>query len=798
MKTINRDQTQVVKDMPQSDITLDVATVDDRKFYSYSLNFIIDQVAAYTSDVRTMQVDVAYKNVGKTFTLLSGKNFSNFSEINKQLLSVNKKRRDFITQKDAEQKANNILEKKVDIFAKTPKISLYRLRQTNFIDLTTIVTNYVSNSTNSTVNDLLRTPLQEMSSDTGESLYSNLTLRGRDPAEKIAPEQIIQDGPRVRSGLLTTSRMTQTIAGSFTTRQIGAIENNNLPRALRSRAIQTTTADVKLPYKFQIPVSSKPPNGKFTIICTLRSSNGDLVQKADFIINHAREERQYSIPRILPTTFISPINSTEACINVFNKDPRVSSIRLYARDIPSHQTISDQARFTKTQDITADWQQRTIKQKFLFKSGTSKLVRALPVLTNGLVLGNFKSTSIPKPKSTVAGSVIAFSDKNVVTVNAYDTPTSYSYVQFVRRNLSKKQKSWDEIQDPIKVGLGIATITDTEIRPGVAYEYGVILQDKYGNKAQAKGTSIVIVQDYTAGTELSVSIKTSTVNNSEITTTFNVGVRLSKDGDRTGLLEATKAQGINDFFASETKQLSGDLNSITKVNIKRISRDTGEVKDLGVVEPGDFTDTTTENVVYIFEGLLRSQADLFEETGAKKVAPKVLNPRDALQRGNIVSSALTNTNKISNVNFTQKFLSKKSLLRGTLSYGITKVMDDEESGFLQGKLGITNVVSITKPRLDYSIGNFDLIICDPGRRLLSFDVQNRGPQKSIDFFIVSTLRGGIKSVVGSCHYIDDSTRQHFLDDKTYLTTGNVSYVITPVGYDGVTGSEVTSQQFEVI
>ena len=125
-------------------------------------------------------------------------------------------------------------------------------------------------------------------------------------------------------------------------------------------------------------------------------------------------------------------------------------------------------------------------------------------------------------------------------------------------------------------------------------------------------------------------------------------------------------------------------------------------------------------------------------------------------------------------------------------------MDDEESGFLQGKLGITNVVSITKPRLDYSIGNFDLIICDPGRRLLSFDVQNRGPQKSIDFFIVSTLRGGIKSVVGSCHYTDDSTRQHFLDDKTYLTTGNVSYVITPVGYDGVTGSEVTSQQFEVI
>jgi hypothetical protein len=804
MKTINKDLIPVVKDMPQSDITLDTVTIGSRQFYRYKISFVIDQIAAYSSGAREMKVDVAYKRVGKTFSLLGGKNFSSPAEINNQILNGNKLRRDFIKQRDDEQKSNNILERKIDIFAKSPKISMFRLKQTGFIDLVNTTTEYVSDNTinpagvSPKVNDLVKQQTPAATSSTGPAIYSSLTLRGRDPANNITSDQLVQDGPKVRSGAMTVSRPGSTIAGAFTTLQPATSSNSNLPSALRSSAVQRTTSDTELPYMFQIPVSAAPPGGKLALICTIRSQSGDLIQKIDFIINHAREVRQFNVPRILPETSIQPINTTTARVNVFNSDPRVTGVRVYSRDVPSYQTVSEQKPYASNADVAADWRQRASTQRLRLKSGTSKIVRLLPVLSDGVVLGNFKSTSLPKTRGVIAGTVIAIADKGVVTISAYETPASYNYVQFVRRTVSKRQKLWENIEVPVKVGLGIATITDRTVRPGLTYEYAAVLQDKYGNTAQARGTSIINVQDYTAGTELSVTTKSSSASNGSITTTFNISVSLTSNSDTSAILSATKAAGIDDYFASETKTLSGDLNSITKVNVKRVSQDTGEVKDLGVIEPGDFTDTTTENSVYIFEGLLRSQADLFEETGARKASAKVFDPRDALQRGNIVSSALNSTPKIANVNFTQKFLSKKSLLRGTLSYGNTKTIDDESSGFLQGRLGITVTANVQLSPGTYFIENFNLIVGDSIHRLLTFDVQNTNSQKSIDFFIISTLRGGVRSIVGTCHYISENTRQNFLDNKTSLTTGTITYVITPVGYDGVTGTEVTSQQFEVV
>jgi hypothetical protein len=805
MKTINRDLLTVVKEMPQSDITLDIVTSGNRQFYKYNLSFVIDQIAAYSSGAREMKVEVAYKSVGRTFSLLGGKKFANAAEINRQLLGVNKIRSDFIKQKDDEQKANNILEQQVDIFGRSPKISLFRLRQTGFLDLASVVTEYEQDSNTQSpttavaiINDLIKTQPVQGTSNTGPFTHSSITLRGKDPAAQIVPEQAVQDGPRVRSGTMPVRQQPPTIANAFTSQQAQTLSNSNLPNSLKTRVTQRATTDVKLPYTFQIPISSVPPSGKISIICSIRASNGDLVQKIDFVINHAREVRQYGVPRKLPEVSISQVNPTTACVNVFNSDPRVTNIRIYTRDVPTYQSVSEQQRYASVLEISADWRQRATVQRIKFKTGTSKITRFLPVLSNGIVLGNFKTSSFPKPKGVVAGIVVATSNKSVVTVTAYETPASYMYVQFVRRNIDKRQKAWENIGEPVKVGLGVATIIDNTTRSGLTYEYAAILQDKYGNSAQARGTSIVTVSDYTSGTEINVTTKSTAINNGATTTVFNITVTLTKDTDTTALLAATRAQGIDEYFASETKKLSGDLNSITKVNVKRVSKDTGEVKDLGSIEPGEFTDTTTENVVYIFEGLLRSQADLFEETGARKVAPKVFDPKDALQRGNIVSSTLTNTAAISKSNFTQKFLSKKSLLRGTLSYGNTKVMDDEASGFLQGRLGITTTSNVSRAPGTYTISSFELTVGDPGHRLLSFNVQNSNSQKVIDFFVISTLRGGVRSVVGTCHYVDTNIRQNFLDDKTYLTTGVVQYVITPVGYDGITGSEVTSQHFEVV
>jgi hypothetical protein len=280
--------------------------------------------------------------------------------------------------------------------------------------------------------------------------------------------------------------------------------------------------------------------------------------------------------------------------------------------------------------------------------------------------------------------------------------------------------------------------------------------------------------------------------------TYNVSVNLVKDSDVTSILNATKDLGIDAYFSPETIKLSGDLSAITKVNVKRFSLDTGEIKDMGVIPPGTFTDSSTENVTYIFEGLLRGQADFYEEIGAQSTSPRTYDPKDALQRNQIVSSALTTTANNNKVNFTQKFLSKKSLLRGNISYGNTRSKDVDASGFLQGRLGITQTSTIQRSNPVITIGNFDLIAADDRHRILTFDVQSESVQKNIDFFIISVLRGGVRSVIGACHYIDTNVKQNFLDNRTRLTTGVLSYVITPVRFDGTTMDEIITQQFEVM
>lgn len=790
--------------MPRSSIDLNVVTINDRKYYEYRVEFVIDQVAAYAANIRTMKVDIAYKKVGKTFSLLGRKTFLSATDLNAQILGGKKIRSNFVKERDEEQKNSIIISRNVDIFSRSRKLSKFRLQSTKYIDLVSIDDSYdpVSNESSKQTTRLIASDLIKNNPSLGTSkggpvVYSSLIQQGKDPAKHIVGSSLVEDATNSRRGLGKLNKPNASIANAFTT--VITQENNNLlPSALQVQKRQNVTTDITIPHTFRIPASTQILNGKFTIICTIRKSSGDLAQKVNFIVSQVKQLAEYSVPKKLPTTEMQFITKTHVQVNVFNDDPRISNIRLYSRDIPAYQTAMNYAPYRNISQITADWKEKLSTSRLPIKSGSSKIIRALPVLTTGIVLGNFESKTHTVREEVVAGTVVAISNKGNVEISLYESPTNYKYVQFAKRSIDKKQKTWTEIQNPIKTIGGIASIEDLDVLNERTYEYAAFLQDSYGNVKKARTTSIIRVSDYTSGTELKITQKGLSVVDGNTTTTFTIAVTLVKDSDTTALLVATKEQGIDTYFEQETLKLAGDLSSITKVNVKRLSLDTGTIVDLGVIATGDYTDTTTENVVYIFEGLLRGQADLYEEIGADKIANKVFNPRDALQRSQIVSSSLTKIPKNAKINFTQKFLSKKSLLRGTLSYGDTKSRDIDNSGFLQGRLGLTETRLVLKQRAITEIDNFNLIVADESRRMLSFDVKSSNSQKNIDFFIISTIKGSIRSVIGTCHYVDDSISQYFLDDKTRLKVGRFSYVVTPVGYDGTTLDEVSSQQFEVM
>lgn len=805
MNTINRDIVTIIKDLPQSDISLSVVTENGQQHYEYRCNFVIDQIAAYSVDVRTMQIDIAYKRVGKNFSLLGNKAFTSNTDINQTILNRNKIKKEFIESSDQEQKRNTILVKRADIFGASPKISKFRLKQTKFIDLQSIESRFVSEEkipqnivVKDSASDLVVSQPSSLTTRTDVDIYSSLVGKGRDPAALIEQKSLVQDVTSQRQGTASIVRQQAGISRSFATTSAPGNFNSNLPLALKSRLQQSLTTDVKLPYTFKIPTSSIPATGKFVVICTIRKNNGNLVQKIDFIINHARQLTKYSIPRSLPVTGIQITSNNSAKISIFNKDPRVTAVRVFKRNVPQYQGITEQSAFAAIKDVPANWQEQAVMDRLPIKSSSNILIRCTPVLTNGIVLGNFDSKSYTQKSDIIAGTVLATSNMGYVTVELFGTPASYKYVQFVRRSITRHQKEWQNIGDPVTSFDGTPTYNDYTARKEDVYEYAAFLQDTHGSVKRARSTSIVKVIDYTSNTTLVVNQKSKVVNDLETTTTFDLQVKLVNDSDTTAILAASKALSIETYYENETLKLAGDLTSATKVSIKRITIDTGEIKDLGVVDIGEFVDTTSDNVVYLFEGLLRGQPDLFEEVGAKKTAQKIFDPKDAFQRSQIVSSALSSTAQISKSNFTQKFLSKKSLLKGTLSYGNTKSNDIDTSGFLQGRLGITETVAVTRQVAAITITNFDLVVADQKRRIISFDVLSNNTQKDIDFFIITSVRGGIRSVIGACHYNSSAVRQNFLDNKTNLTNGSITYVVTPVGYDGRALSEVTSQRFEVL
>lgn len=804
MNTINRDLVAIIKDMPQKDIELNIVTQGNQQFYEYRCNFVIDQVAAYAVDVRTMQIDIAFKRVGKTFSLLGNKTFASNTDINQALLNTNKIKKEFIEASDKDQKNSTILVKRADIFAVSPKISKFRLKQTRFIDLQSIESSFIADESlpkntvlKAAASDLVIKQAASLTSRSDIDIYTTLVGSGKDPASLIESKSLVQDATTQRQGTGFAGRQQSGISRSFATTIASGNANNNLPSALKSRLQQRLTTDVKLPYTFRIPTSGVPATGKFVIICTIRKNNGDLVQKIDFTVNHAKQITKYNIPKSLPATGIQFASNNSAKISIFNKDPRVTGIKIFKRNVPQYQNVAEQPAFTSIKDVSANWKTQAITERLSVKTTSNILIRCTPILVNGIVLGNFDSKNYTQKSDVISGTVVATSNMGYVTVELYGSPANYKYVQFARRSITRHQKEFQNVGEPIKSDGGTSAYDDYAVRKEEVYEYAAFLQDAYGSVKRARSTSIVKVSDYTSNTSLVVSQKSKITNGAETTTTFNLQVKLVNDSDITAILAASNALGIETYYENETLKLAGDLTSATKVNVKRISVDTGVIKDLGVVDLGDFIDSTTENVVYIFEGLLRGQPDLFEEIGSKKTAAKIFDPKDAFQRSQIVSSALTSTQQINKSNFTQKFLSKKSLLKGTLSYGNTKNSDVDGSGFLQGRLGITETVSVTRPISAITITNFDLIVADQQRRIISFDVLSNNTQKDIDFFIISTERGGIRSVIGACHYNTAAVRQNFLDNKTNLTNGSITYIITPVGYDGRSLSEVTSQRFEV-
>jgi hypothetical protein len=801
MITKNRKNPIILKEMQNKSVSLTARRDKDFVYYTYDCEILLDQIEAYKSNARLVDLEVGYDRDNQIFTLLGTGTTTDYVTLNDNLLNSSRKNLDYVNTSIENNKKSSRFSDSVDLFENIKKYTQFTLEKTDYRDLYRTQIKYVSGS-DSTDENRAYTQLLDSNvvdnSFSSERAVSQLVRDGIDPVSRIIPKSLTVDPQDARKGLgrainakedkLTSTFATRTNLSSTTVAQ---------DQSLSIGINKSLTSDGILPIRFTFrDIDIVGDNVLVTL--TIKDDEGVILQQKSYAIDHASNVQKCNLPKSMPSAGFQITPKNELIVNVFNTDENIKELKILTKQYRKYVPIQEQDVFQEIGIVDANSDIRYFRNKFNIKSNAVQMIRALPCLESGLVLGNIVGKSYNKLLPDGAGVIYTYFNQDRVFVNILDTPASYEFVQILRRNVTKKERNFTQISNVLKIDNGNVVFQDRSINSESVYEYTAKLIDSRGKETRLLQKSVVRTSNYASGTTLVVSLTSSTSSDAGYTNTFQIDVNLSKDTDTTKLLEFLKSAGIDNYYETEFLKLSADLKNIVKVNVKRINRLTGEIAELGIKDAGEFVDVASGPAIYLFEGLIRGQADLFEEAGNMLSTQTVQNLKDPIGISNIAGQGLSSKKEIAKVNYTQKFLSKKSLLRGTLSYGKTLDYSEDDSGFLSGRMGITSEVAVINTTVDPVIQNFSLTSASEDRRLLQFDVTANPTDKQIDFFLIVTLRGQVRSTVGVCHYIREQVRQNFFDNVTNLKNGKITYIVIPIGVGGSSLDEVTSQEFEVL
>lgn len=608
---------------------------------------------------------------------------------------------------------------------------------------------------------------------------TSLRLRFND---KIAQEQ--------SSSTITTSSLdifsnTRKIS-VFRRKQAGLID-------LTAPGLGNVVPQTKVKHTFRIQQNEIPPNGNIVIRAVIKNQDDMQIQDATFTINHFDVLTKYNIPSKLPSAYASPNFGHRLRVNTFASDKRVSGVAIYSRKVSNSLADSQQEKFKSlyTTDVSVKTPYTTTQ--VLQNSLASYEIRALATLKSGIQLGNIINAgkSIKKSQS-ISGLIYCLANQGKVEVYIKNLDPKYKYVQILRKDSSRLQDQWEKIGSVSIFSEGDFVFVDENVRSEKVYFYTAQCQDRMGNIRLISTTYTIRTAYYTPGIQFNISSAAVQLPDNRERRTFDISLTLEKKEDVTNLLESFKAQGIDIYYDEELKALAGNLDAVFKVAVKRVDIESNEVVDLGVKNIGKYEDEGTPNADYIFEVLYRNQADLFEEIGSNIDKQEVFDPRNALNRGSIVSNKISSKQKITKKNFTQKFLSKSSLIKGTLSYSGTKNTGSDTSGFLAGRIGVSKLVSFLPNNEILLIKNFKYTLSNNRQKLMSFDVPDSIAASNIDYFEIYYQADTGLIFLGNCHYKSDSTRQYYLDQVSDRRLSGLSYVIKPIKLDGTSLSVITS------
>jgi len=465
---------------------------------------------------------------------------------------------------------------------------------------------------------------------------------------------------------------------------------------------------------------------------------------------------------------------------------------------------------------------------FTYSSSTllPVLFRAVSSGKSGVSLSNFSSSSSSLQKNTPRhASISGRIDRNGINISVSRIPKDVVLVEFLRRDLSRHEREFlpipilDDVatqeSSTIKnsIGSDIITFFDENVFDDHLYEYTVLMIYSNGDRVLSSGRFIDTYKSPSGISEVRITNKTKKSlgkTSNRVTISMNVDLINSE-----GLFDFILS-GLDSYqkslFSNDISKIKESLGKSSRIEVVRTDQSTGESL-IAMIVPGKFTDdglpfggrapTATSDYTYRFEPLIVSPTEILKDMSVSRNIDKNSNLKDPRNRmaaskkaddskrsySNDQLSAESSNNK--NINYTEKFFSESSLLKGTLDYGRKK------SGFDTGRTGDFSYVTVAGskliPRITHASAR-QIILNGVTDIILTWKGVETG---LIDYFVIAAEVLGSKVVIGAAHNVSNSGNYTYISRDFRDFTGGVIFHITPILNSGSALTTVLTEKMAV-
>jgi hypothetical protein len=605
-----------------------------------------------------------------------------------------------------------------------------------------------------------------------------------------------------------------------------------------------------IPLSFKINSSEISGGNNFIVQIILRDRNSGLIcQVLNINVDHKSAIRLSDIPEEIPNVSAtsrmgSIVISCQSLDTNSKSTSRIQELAISHRVINSFSKLQD-SKFSST---IVDNNAYKLKSNVTSDS-SAHIFRVSPVLKDGRVLANFKSTAITgKLFSLTKLSINALSvtegirifisnisydiigatilrrtvgeEKTFKTIN-YVTDSSKS--RGLQENLNLFPDSFQQ-ESVYFIESDALQVTDANVKLEKTYEYKIKIRRRHGADEIYPDSAI---EKFIPPSQ-TVSVKSS-ITSSAISGMYNglegpyvrKTVTCSIKGalfqtNTTKILQTILNAGLYDIFKEEVETFKASLSDSIIYSVTRYCFSTDETVFLGYFAKG-FTDSTLwakRSYRYKVEAYLFNPGEVSDSlqdglknlnvvkntsslilpstiSMLKKAASSISNetPQITLSDDVLAAERLKTMQMTFSSTKLSKNYSKISQTRGTIE-SIDK--KSQEYNIEKYPTGDYAIVVVKKEKVNLSLsfsGRFSLT--KAGYPLLEIRQSGRKSSGYIDFLSITCLRQGKYSIVGPCdpNSALDSGNILFIDylNKDYI--GKITYYATPVMLDGKIGKK---------